>query len=70
MSDTLSPLRVASKTAFVTVKSAIETPNSSNTVLLFLNLNMQYWCIDGKYKMYVALHRNGGGEGGDELLQP
>ena len=32
----MAPLRVASKTAFATIKSAIDTPNSSNTVLLFL----------------------------------
>jgi hypothetical protein len=30
-------LRVASKTAFATVKSTIDTSNSSNTVLLYLN---------------------------------
>ena len=33
----LAPLHVASKTAFATVKSTIETSNSSNAVLLFLN---------------------------------
>ena len=33
----LAPLRVARKTAFATVKSTIDTSNSSNTVLLFLN---------------------------------
>ena len=32
----LTPLRVASKTAFATVKFTIDTSNSSNTVLLFL----------------------------------
>jgi hypothetical protein len=32
----LAPLRVASKTAFVTVKSTIDINNSSNTVLLLL----------------------------------
>jgi hypothetical protein len=31
-------LRVANKTAFVTIKSTIDTSNSSNTVLLFLKL--------------------------------
>jgi hypothetical protein len=30
------PLRVASKTAFATIKSTIDTSNSSNTVWLFL----------------------------------
>ena len=33
----LAPLCVASKTAFATVKSTIDTSNSSNTVTLFLN---------------------------------
>ena len=33
----LAPPRVASKTAFATIKSTIDTSNSSNTVLLFLN---------------------------------
>jgi hypothetical protein len=33
----LAPLCVASKTAFETIKSTIDTSNSSNTVLLFLN---------------------------------
>ena len=33
----LAPLRVASKTAYATVKSTINTSNSSNTVLLFIN---------------------------------
>jgi hypothetical protein len=37
----LAPLRVASKTAFVTVKPTIDTSNSSNTVLLFLILTDQ-----------------------------
>ena len=35
----LSPLRVASKTAFATVKLPIDGGNSSTTVLLFLNYN-------------------------------
>ena len=34
---TQNNLRVASKTAFATVKSTIDTSNSSNTVQLFLN---------------------------------
>jgi hypothetical protein len=34
-----APLRVVSKTAFATVKSTIDTFNSSNTVLLFLDFN-------------------------------
>jgi hypothetical protein len=47
-------LRVASKMAFVTVKSTIDTSNSSNTVLLFLNLhymtlNTLYWHIFNDY---------------------
>jgi hypothetical protein len=33
----LAPLRVASNTAFAILKSTIDTSNSSNTVLLFLN---------------------------------
>jgi len=36
-----APLRVAGKTAFATVKSTIDTSNSSNTVLLFL----KYTCM-------------------------
>ena len=32
----LAPLCVASKTAFATIKSTIDTSNSSNTVLLYL----------------------------------
>ena len=33
---------VASKTAFPTVKSTIDTSNSSNTILLFLNYTSSY----------------------------
>jgi len=41
--------RVASKTAFATVKSTIDTSNSSNTVLLFLKYtNRQNRSITGK----------------------
>ena len=35
----LAPLCVASETAFAAIKSTIDTSNSSNTVLLFLNLS-------------------------------
>ena len=37
LSVLLPPLSVASKTAFATIKSTIDTSNSSQTVLLFLN---------------------------------
>ena len=44
----LGPLRVASKTAFATIKSTTDTFNSSNTVLLFLNWSR----LDRYYQHY------------------
>ena len=40
--------------------------NALHSVTTICNaLHIQYWCIDGKYRMYVARLRNGGK---DELL--
>ena len=41
LSVSIVDLKVANKTAFPTVKSTIDTCNSSNTVLLFLNYRHQ-----------------------------
>jgi len=35
-----------------------------------MKLNIQYWCIDGKYRIYVARLRNGGKTSFSESFHP
>ena len=64
ISGLLAPLRVASKTAFAIVKSTMDTPNSSNTVLLVLNWTLNLYAhihvFQGYLQKDIFLNRSAG----------
>jgi hypothetical protein len=54
------------------VENSPETYTMTSTILLTLHLinYTQYWCIDGKYRIYVARLRNGGKMSFSEYVYP
>jgi hypothetical protein len=45
---------------YVYVELNLVVLTSDEVARWFKTINIQYWCIDGRYRIYVARLRNGG----------